>query len=198
MKYYLFFNQIYLILFYVSSIIFFVSYFKNKLYDRNYLFNYFFISIITTTILEYNCIASFFHFQNYNFYKFSVTLAIWPILNLKLKPIYNVSFLFMLTMISQVIIKSIEIQPIFLSINILVYLVLVLIKRKKDIYFITENISLLIIFIFNNFFFVYKKHPDLWQVHTAFSSFVRPLWLSLMCFFYLTIIFRYGKFKHLH
>lgn len=84
------------------------------------------------------------------------------------------------------IIKPIEIQPIFLSTNILAYLIFVLIKQKKDIYFITENISLLIIFIFNNFFFMFRKHPNLWDVHNAFSSFVRPLWLSLMCFFYLT------------
>lgn len=95
------------------------------------------------------------------------------------------------------IIKSIEIQPIFISTNILIHLVFILIKQKKDIYFITENISLLIIFIFNNFFFMFQKHPNLWDVHNAFSSFIRPLWLSLMCSFYLMIIFRYGKFKYL-
>lgn len=75
---------------------------------------------------------------------------------------------------------------------------MVLIRRKKDIYFITENISLLIIFILNSFFFLFKKYPTLCNIDTSLSHFIRPLWLSMLCYFYLTIIFRYGKFKYLY
>lgn len=192
-----YFNLIYQVLFITSSITFFIQYFRNKLYKRNYLFNYFYVSIITTLMMENNFIASFFHSEIGSFYYFNVALAIWPILNLQLKPIENLTFLLLLTISSILIMEFIEIKPFFLLLNIIIYSIMVLIKRKKDIFFITENFSLLIIFILNNFFFLFGKHPNLWHVHNAFSSFVRPLWLSLLCYFYLTIIFRYGKFKHL-